>query len=252
MPAPFLSAFSLQLKTGIDLITLQNAIDSGCHCYSDADGSHVKAIKNAPTPTLRGIDLNIYCEGFGTYEKERNNAFKKLDHIYFKTTELFTYIENVFGRERALYFWNALDVPEQEESVLPSALAIPSTYDISEEAEAKDKVSDLERQLEEALRREAALKAKTDEIETTHHQETRALPDCSACKAEDKHVGEWIKDVECAVALAVKLVGEKERKKTITHKDEWKILRGAVRQKAFEAFRRALPSDLKMDDPRQK
>ncbi|MEA4857752.1 MAG: hypothetical protein AAGU21_13755 [Solidesulfovibrio sp.] len=260
MPAPFLSAFELQNKTGIDFITLQAAIDAGCHCYSDANGAHVTAIENAPAPTPRGIDLNIYCEHFGPYEKERNDAFRKLNHIFFKPIELFSYIENEFGRERALYFWNALDAQNKEELALPSTRALPSGSDTSEdEAEAQTRIADLEGQLEEAMReRDVARKerdawaARVAELEALRPQDETASPDCAACKAEDNHVEEWAKDVECAVALAVRVAGEGERKKTYTHKDEWKTIRGAVRQKAFAAFRRALPNDLKEDDPRQK
>ncbi|WP_156955622.1 hypothetical protein [Solidesulfovibrio alcoholivorans] len=79
-----------------------------------------------------------------------------------------------------------------------------------------------------------------------------AAPDCASCKSEDNHINEWIKDVECAVVLTAQLMKAGEKGCTAFHEVEWKTLRGKVRKRAFEAFRRALPGHLKEQDPKKK
>jgi len=79
-----------------------------------------------------------------------------------------------------------------------------------------------------------------------------ATSDCASCKAEDNHINEWIKDVECAVTLTAQLMVAGEKGCTAFHEVEWKTLRGRVRKRAFEAFRRVLPGHLKEQDPKKK
>lgn len=110
------SASDIIEKTGIDLTVLQSAIDAGCYCYSRANACHVKMIREAPTPTSSGIDLNLYRENFGQYEQEAYEAYKRLDHIVFKPKELHDYIESEFGKERAMAFTQALVGCEQEQT----------------------------------------------------------------------------------------------------------------------------------------
>lgn len=90
------------------------------------------------------------------------------------------------------------------------------------------------------------------------HQEIERLKsintsvDCAECKAESQHSDEWAIDVECSVRLACSLMESGERGSTVYHEAEWKTLRGAIRKRAFEAFRRALPDHLKEADPKKK
>jgi hypothetical protein len=112
----------------------------------------------------------------------------------------------------------------------------------SEEVEnQKERAYELEYLNEQLLEENKRLKAR----------ET-ATPDCAHCKAEDNHVTEWIKDVECAVALTAQLFTTGERGCTAYHEVEWKTLRGGTRKRAFEAFRRTLPDHLKELDPKKK
>lgn len=106
------------------------------------------------------------------------------------------------------------------------------------------------------------LKQRIYDLESSHEQlqeenlrlnnSDTATPDCASCKAEGNHVSEWIKDVECAVVLTAQLMAVGEKGCTAFHAGEWKTKRGKVRKRAFEAFRRALPPDLKEADPKQK
>jgi hypothetical protein len=79
-----------------------------------------------------------------------------------------------------------------------------------------------------------------------------ATYDCTNCKSEDNHINEWIKDVECAVALTAKFMETGEKGCTAFHAAEWKTRRGGIRKRAFEAFRRSLPGHLKEQDPKKK
>jgi len=112
----------------------------------------------------------------------------------------------------------------------------------SEEIESlKSRVYELQSLNEQLQEENARLKA----CET-------ATSDCASCKAEDNHINEWIKDVECAVTLTAQLMVAGEKGCTAFHAGEWKTRRGGVRKRAFEAFRRALPEHLKELDPKKK
>lgn len=112
-------------------------------------------------------------------------------------------------------------------------------------AQARARIAELERQLQELRKENESLKAGRSEVES-------ASPDCAACKADSQHSDEWIKDVECAVSLSAQMTTKGERGCTAYHEAEWKNLRGATRSRAFAAFRRGLPADLKEADPKQK
>ncbi len=112
-------------------------------------------------------------------------------------------------------------------------------------AQAHERIAELDRQLQELRHENESLKAGGCEVEP-------APPDCATCRADSQHSDEWVKDVECAVSLTAQLMSKGERGSTAYHEAEWKALRGGTRKRAFEAFRRALPPDLKEADPKQK
>jgi len=113
---------------------------------------------------------------------------------------------------------------------------------ISEEIETKkSKIYELESLNEQLQEENTRLKACA-----------AATSDCASCKTEDNHVTEWIKDVECAVALTAQLMAAGEKGCTAFHAGEWKTRRGKVRKRAFAAFRRSLPEHLKEQDPKKK
>lgn len=121
----------------------------------------------------------------------------------------------------------------------------PALFSNSPLSQARERIAELEHQLHELRQENERLKAGESEANPTPL-------DCAACKADSQHSDEWIKDVECAVSLATKLIAAGERASTACHEAEWKTLRGATRKRAFEAFRRALPADLKEADPKKK
>jgi len=121
----------------------------------------------------------------------------------------------------------------------------PELFPKSALAQARERVAELERQLQELRQENESLKAGGTEVES-------ASPDCAACKADSQHSDEWARDVECAVTRTAQLMSKGERGSTAYHEAEWKALRGGTRKKAFEALRRSLPDHLKESDPRQK
>ena len=121
----------------------------------------------------------------------------------------------------------------------------PELFPQAPMAQARKQIAELERQLQELRHENERLNAGVSEVDS-------AAPDCAACKADSQHSDEWAKDVECAVSLTARLMAKGERGSTAYHEAEWKALRGGTRKRAFEAFRRALPPDLKEADPKQK
>lgn len=112
-------------------------------------------------------------------------------------------------------------------------------------AQSRKRIAELEDKLQEVQRENENLKAKRGDAGAT-------LFVCATCKAESPTVADWTQDVECAVRLTAQLMMAGEKGCTAFHEAEWKALRGGTRKRAFEAFRRALPPDLKEADPKQK
>lgn len=113
-------------------------------------------------------------------------------------------------------------------------------------------IVDLETQLTQARQEIARLTLEVERLTVIGNGDGAEPLECATCRAESPHSDEWTIDVECAVSFACVLMREGERGSTDYHEAEWKTRRGAIRKRAFEAFRRALPDHLKEADPRKK